>query len=270
MSIRSILWALEQRVGSSPRKLVLIKLADNANDDGSCWPSMAYLAAHCEMTRKSIHTHIKALERDGFVEVERRSQDGVSLPNRYRLRVSQGATEGVGKNLHHPCNQGQGVGKNLHTEPVIEPTSVSKGARVDWRPLVSMVGEDLAGEWQRHRKAMKAPVTGQTVVTRICSALEECSRAGIEPREALSESIERGWRTIKAEWIKNDRSRNHEKGQRVDQRSRTQRVADTLDAIIREGADAPAMGSGSVPEASSPVREPLDGCYRGNREGGGR
>jgi hypothetical protein len=36
------LWA--EKVGNSLRKLVLIKLADNANDKGECWPSYQHIA----------------------------------------------------------------------------------------------------------------------------------------------------------------------------------------------------------------------------------
>lgn len=88
MSVRMIVAALNAKVGSSGRKLVLLKLADNANDDGLCWPSFQYLADHCEMGRSTVKTHIKQLEDDGFLVVESRSNGRSS--NRYRLTIENG------------------------------------------------------------------------------------------------------------------------------------------------------------------------------------
>jgi DNA-binding transcriptional ArsR family regulator len=85
MSIRAIAWALQVRTGSPTTKLVLIKLADNANDDGVCWPSMSHIARHTELSRSTVVRHIAALEAAGLVIVTRRSQDGVQLPSHYKL-----------------------------------------------------------------------------------------------------------------------------------------------------------------------------------------
>ncbi|WP_409365500.1 helix-turn-helix domain-containing protein [Klebsiella pneumoniae] len=41
------------KVGNPARKLVLLKLADNANDDGICFPSYQYIADKCEMSKRS-------------------------------------------------------------------------------------------------------------------------------------------------------------------------------------------------------------------------
>lgn len=39
MSMELMVKAMKIRVGNPLRKLVLIKLADNASDQGECWPS---------------------------------------------------------------------------------------------------------------------------------------------------------------------------------------------------------------------------------------
>ena len=48
--------AMGVKVGNSLRKLVLIKLADNANDKGECWPSYQHIADQCECSRTAVHT----------------------------------------------------------------------------------------------------------------------------------------------------------------------------------------------------------------------
>ncbi|MFQ2147386.1 helix-turn-helix domain-containing protein [Aeromonas jandaei] len=49
------------KVGNPLRKLVLIKLADNASDTGECWPSYKHIADQCEISRRSVINHIDAL-----------------------------------------------------------------------------------------------------------------------------------------------------------------------------------------------------------------
>ena len=67
--------------------LVLLALADCANDDGRCWPSLAYLADRSRMTRRSVQRAIKGLVRDGHIEME--SNAGPSGVNLYRVRLDQ-------------------------------------------------------------------------------------------------------------------------------------------------------------------------------------
>ncbi len=51
-------------------KMVMLKLADNANDEGNCYPSVRYLAAACQMTENGIRNQIKKLTAEGLVDVE--------------------------------------------------------------------------------------------------------------------------------------------------------------------------------------------------------
>lgn len=143
MSIRAITWAMEQKTGSPTTKLVLMKLADNANDEGLCWPAQSTIARHCEIDRSTVNRHIKRLVELGLIEVEQRTQDGVKLPNVYHLKLKKGCDEmqGVGAEDHigggrtrsqvgaedhrGGRTRSQGVGAEDHIEPsvrtVIEP-----------------------------------------------------------------------------------------------------------------------------------------------------
>lgn len=48
-------------------KLVLLALADCANDEGHCWPSMRTLAAKCSKSDRTVQAAIKALEAAGHL-----------------------------------------------------------------------------------------------------------------------------------------------------------------------------------------------------------
>lgn len=58
MSMSLMVQAMKARVGNPLRKLVLIKLADNASDTGECWPAVATIAYECEISSRSVQTHI--------------------------------------------------------------------------------------------------------------------------------------------------------------------------------------------------------------------
>lgn len=88
MSIKHILQAFNAKVGNAARKLILIKLADNANDSGYCWPSHQYIADQCEMSKRSVIAHIAKLEELGFLTVQQRKKsDGGNRSNYYKLHI---------------------------------------------------------------------------------------------------------------------------------------------------------------------------------------
>lgn len=120
MSIKAISWAFEQKLKPGP-KLVLLKLADNANDEGYCWPSMTHVCEHTGLSRSSVIRHIKSLEAAGLLETKRRSKDGVNLPNHYQLPLPN--LEGVVS----PCDQGgvtmtPGGGVTVTPKPSVDRT----------------------------------------------------------------------------------------------------------------------------------------------------
>ncbi|QSI15311.1 helix-turn-helix domain-containing protein [Klebsiella quasipneumoniae] len=64
--------AMAIKTGNPIRKLVLIKLADNANDSGECWPSYKHIADHCECSKSAVRYHIDALISMGLLVKENR------------------------------------------------------------------------------------------------------------------------------------------------------------------------------------------------------
>lgn len=78
-------------VGNPARKLVLLKLADNANDDGVCFPSYQYIADKCEMSKRSAISHIDDLIKMGFVSKKARKNKDGSSTNLYLLHLTKGS-----------------------------------------------------------------------------------------------------------------------------------------------------------------------------------
>lgn len=74
MSIKIINLVWDTPCESHTQKLVLIALADNANDQRVCWPSLDYLAKRCDLTRQGVILQIKALTEKNLLRV--RKDDG--------------------------------------------------------------------------------------------------------------------------------------------------------------------------------------------------
>lgn len=75
MSLRFIIHALDGVRGlSAAERVVLISLAEWANDDGVCWPSLDKIAARVERSRRYVIAVIDELEAKGHLTREGRHQ----------------------------------------------------------------------------------------------------------------------------------------------------------------------------------------------------
>ncbi|EOV0997626.1 helix-turn-helix domain-containing protein [Edwardsiella piscicida] len=135
MSMLLMAKAMNIKVGNSLRKLVLIKLADNASDNGECWPSYQHIAEHCETSRSSVKSHIRELEKMGLLRREYRKNGSLNQSNVFHLSLSGGSVSGAGADrVGQELTEG-GAGAALgggagaapitsHSlEPVIEPST---------------------------------------------------------------------------------------------------------------------------------------------------
>lgn len=94
MSVEALSWAFQQDVIPAAKKLVLIALANRADEDGYCFPGYKKLAENCSMDRRTVIRHVKDLELDGLIEItSRQREDGADTSNLYRLCLKRG--EGV-------------------------------------------------------------------------------------------------------------------------------------------------------------------------------
>ena len=92
MSVKALTWAFEQPI-SATEKVVLLALADHANEHGLCWPSISLLVQRAHVGERTVQRAIQALEDGGFITRERRQREnGSDTSNLYRLclNVAQG------------------------------------------------------------------------------------------------------------------------------------------------------------------------------------
>lgn len=114
MSLRlmSAVWDLQTE--SHTQKLVLLALADNANDEGVCWPSIATIAKKCNLTKRSVQLQIRKLEKGRLLKVK--SEPFRS--NTYHLTVLlTGESYSPGGERHSP-----GGVNRIHPNHQLEPS----------------------------------------------------------------------------------------------------------------------------------------------------
>lgn len=148
MSMELMVKAMKIRVGNPLRKLVLIKLADNASDQGECWPSYQHIADQCEISKRSVMNHIAALCESGLVKKVTRKGEKGNSSNIYLLHLD-GAGDSLGGSANNslsgaansPGSAGVALGgsagdspRTSHSfEPVKEPVNepIAVGASAD-------------------------------------------------------------------------------------------------------------------------------------------
>jgi DNA-binding transcriptional ArsR family regulator len=155
MSMDLMVKAMKTKVGNPLRKLVLIKLADNASDQGECWPSYQHIADQCEISRSTVKLHIRELEKAGFLRREFRRKGELNQSNVFHLSLDGGAASALGGGAaENPPgaaeNPGGGAAAAPRTSHSFEPVNEPK-------PLCKDAQEDFAVFWKLYpRKANKA------------------------------------------------------------------------------------------------------------------
>ncbi len=73
MSAKWTFWAWEVDIKTAPKKLALLQLANNADDDGKSWYAIAKMAKACGVAERTFQRQIQSLENDNLLKVDRRS-----------------------------------------------------------------------------------------------------------------------------------------------------------------------------------------------------
>ncbi len=85
-------WAWRQPLTSTQR-FVLLALADAADDNGACWPSVSTLADRCVMSTRTVQRALQDLIAANLIHSDPRQRgDGSTTSNRYVLHLGGGDT----------------------------------------------------------------------------------------------------------------------------------------------------------------------------------
>jgi hypothetical protein len=105
MTVRWIAHIFDQGPTNANERLVMLALADYANDEGECWPSIAGICRKSALKNRGVQGILRRLEAAGWIEIVRGG--GRKNCNLYRLKTPHAM---------HPAQEAppQDVAKNLH------------------------------------------------------------------------------------------------------------------------------------------------------------
>ena len=113
--------AWKTQVSSLAAKLVLLKLADNASDEGKAWPHIDTIAAETGLARSSVFRALDELEKSGLVERHRGRNEVIYQIQKSHSETSTSPTVRPQKS-HHETSTGPTIGLTLTKEPSREHT----------------------------------------------------------------------------------------------------------------------------------------------------
>jgi hypothetical protein len=214
MSIK-LMTAVWERIDlTSTQKLVLLALADWANDEGLCWPSIDRVAVKASLKRRAVQMTIRSLEEFGFL----RREELVGRGNKYWVNIPV-------QNMH-PCINDTLPAHEMHPTRASDAPNTSKTHQLTTKSNIPAQPEGVSDEvWKDFidlRKAKRAPLNA----TALKAIERETAKAGWTLNDAIAESVARGWQSFKADWVKEKDNGKTTRSGAADRRSSLARAID--------------------------------------------
>lgn len=165
MSIQAVAWAIEQKTGSPAGKVVLMCLANYADENGECWPSQATIAKETELSERSVREWLQRLEDAGLIEREHRQRaDGSRKSDLIRMKFQPANFSGRTQSNRQDVPIQPAAGSGLTTfEPSVEPSDNYSTARTradagDLDSLSQRLCDAADGKMTTHSALVVGPI----------------------------------------------------------------------------------------------------------------
>lgn len=124
MSIKAISWAFKQKCGTPAEKLVLLALADYANDEGECWPGQEHIAEKTDLVRETVLRLLRSLEKQTLItSLRKKDKVGRDIGKGYFLQFRPpGVTNNHIQCDNYAVEDGVDVTSYIRCGTVIEPS----------------------------------------------------------------------------------------------------------------------------------------------------
>lgn len=231
MSMKLTALAMDVRVGNPLRKLVLLKLCDNADEKGRCWPSVKYIADQCEISERSVKSHIAGLEAAGFLRIIPRSTGGKKISNLYLIDLAgkpqvsgvesskndefSSAGDALLDDFSSAGDSSSSAGAALRSsagaapkpviQPVKEPINKKIYKKICLDSLSPEISPEVAQEFIDLRERQKKSLT-QGAFDRAMREALRGDKFGLSADDVIRECVDAGWRGIKLQWVLNRRA----------------------------------------------------------------
>lgn len=199
MSIRVMSWVWDHGPTDRDELLVMLALADYADDEGACYPSMAGIAEKARLTERGARGIVRRLEASGWLAVK--VGGGRGGKSNYRIIKKAANPEPETRNekpgMANPewADTKPGTARPKTRNPgSAEPSGTVKEpseARAVRAALCSALPPEVADDWIAHRKAKRSTMTVKAAEL-IANKLAKMS----DPVAAVHNAIEKGWTGI--------------------------------------------------------------------------
>jgi len=208
MSIKLMTAVWDREDLSSTQKLVLLSLADWANDEGLCWPSIERVAKKSSLKKRAVQLAIRSLEEMQFI----RREEVIGKGNRYWIHIPV--------QQMHPCIKDTPPVHEMHETHAPDAPNTSKIHQLTTkyirRELPDCIPADAWNGWVEMRKQRKKPLTDRAYNQAI-EKLVAFMAKGQNITEVLDRSTMNGWTDLyEIKEIKNGAA-NRTTGQRGNQ-----------------------------------------------------
>lgn len=201
-------------------KFVLISLADQANDDGICWPSVSFICERTSLCDRAVQKSLKWLSEHMAIRIEANAAS--KGRNRYTVTPETFTPElGSPPNHIHPepssptpergspqppkvVREPPNEVRTNHKEPSVNPQEPKskKPTRekigLDIFDLVADgLDENVAKSWIAVRKSKNAKLLTDIAWGKVKT---EAAKAGITQNDAVRIAVEKNWTGFGADW----------------------------------------------------------------------
>ncbi len=179
MSLEQMAYVWKLPVGATKPagRLLLLALADIADDDGKCFPGRAYLARKCGLARNTIGIVMKRLTKAGYVTIEHRQRgDKTYSSNLYTLHVAPRACDDLGGAQHDLPTPQDGEPSYSSSTPQVKEEG-QQALLVDIRSVFDHHCKAMSGDGQPMPYKLDAAIKTKIATRLKTYSVEELQRA---------------------------------------------------------------------------------------------
>lgn len=239
MSFPALAAVSKMHLGSAAEKLIALAYADRHNEETGCaYPSLAWLCEFSSLNRKTVIAVVSRLEACGFLSDTKKREGKTGQIKVYKLSFETvPKTERFQKRNSSNFSGKESQKRDTDTirEPVSSEAKASSLSRGKFPPppdVPDEIWKDFLASPKRRKAGMSA-----TAYAGITNNLRICAEHGFPPGETLALAVERGWTTVKLEWVLEDGRRTRTNGLGRNQ------SGDGLSATTRAARDVFGLGA---------------------------
>ncbi|MHB7670886.1 helix-turn-helix domain-containing protein [Providencia stuartii] len=198
-------WSLDLK---APQKILILSLADRADEYHCCYPSIQRLVKDTGLDKKTISKWINLMIEDGLISDTGERKGPTKRVRVLRLNIDAEYTQkrddtekgnvpkngslNVPKNgsLNVPKNGSQNQSLETNNEPKKKGFDAKKESIPDW------LDREIWFNWIDYRNEIKKPFKTKKTFELQVKFLLECLEEGYSPEEIINQSIANGWQGL--------------------------------------------------------------------------